>query len=378
MGNYKFRLSDMMPNAWFYKLRDLSRTKNSHPPTKKKSSSTTKALSKKSSCTNFHQPRQSYYYSSDFSIEGPDEFRNSNTIPNCSDLHFPDSPRRSSKRRTRRKTVYRPSPRPSHASAMIRESFDSSTDRSVELDFLKSPSSAFGSDINNAPKSPGGVASRSSSCSCALSSSATDVVIDVNAKSYTRKIDKFDGFEVIPELDLPPILTKPARFDDALEESAKFRTAPKFQRKTGSHHASVSIKFVKEETLKTRKETVSSPGTRKSVSQSSGIKLRANSPRLGSRKIQGQGRKSISSQKRSKLSQKKGFSESFAIVKASLDPQKDFRDSMMEMIVENNIRASKDLEDLLACYLSLNSDEYHELIIKAFEQIWFNMPDLKL
>lgn len=76
-------------------------------------------------------------------------------------------------------------------------------------------------------------------------------------------------------------------------------------------------------------------------------------------------------------SEKKGlfYSDSFAIVKASFDPERDFRDSMMEMILENNIRASKDLEELLACYLSLNSNQYHGLIIKAFEQIWFNMPE---
>ncbi|URE04058.1 hypothetical protein MUK42_03743 [Musa troglodytarum] len=54
-------------------------------------------------------------------------------------------------------------------------------------------------------------------------------------------------------------------------------------------------------------------------------------------------------------------------------PAEDFRDSMLEMIVENNIRASKDLEELLACYLSLNSDEYHDAIVKAFQQIWFDL-----
>ncbi|XP_019184255.1 PREDICTED: transcription repressor OFP1-like isoform X4 [Ipomoea nil] len=94
------------------------------------------------------------------------------------------------------------------------------------------------------------------------------------------------------------------------------------------------------------------------VRRHSGLKLRTNSPRMG-RRIQG--RKSVSS------------SQSFAVVKTSQDPRRDFRESMVEMIVENNIRASKDLEDLLACYLSLNSDEYHDLIIKVFKQIWFDM-----
>ncbi|XP_027091180.1 transcription repressor OFP3-like [Coffea eugenioides] len=404
MGNYRFRLSDMMPNAWFYKLRDMSSRSRaaSHPPAKKKSSSTsTKAPSQKSPYY-LSQPRQSYYYSSDFSTKGSHQFRHGSTLPKGSDhLHFPDPPRRSSKRRTRRKTVYRPSPRRMnttsfasddhcncHASsvtsvwlkpeqALVRDLFDSSTDSSVEPDFLRSPSSVFESDVIDAPESPNGLASRSSSCSCGFSSSATDIIIDVNAKSYTRKIEKLDAFDKMPELeDLPPILTKPAKFDDALEKAAKFRNSPKLERESAARHGSVSSKTVREETVKAKRETTSSPGTRKSVSHSTGIKLRANSPKLASKKIQGQGRKSVSGNRRSKTLQKKGFSESFAIVKASIDPEKDFRESMMEMIVENNIRASKDLEELLACYLSLNSDEYHELIIKAFEQIWFNMPDL--
>lgn len=66
------------------------------------------------------------------------------------------------------------------------------------------------------------------------------------------------------------------------------------------------------------------------------------------------------------------------MVKKSADPQRDFRESMVEMIMENNIRGSKDLEDLLACYLQLNSDEYHEVIIKAFKQIWFDLADIRL
>lgn len=102
-------------------------------------------------------------------------------------------------------------------------------------------------------------------------------------------------------------------------------------------------------------------------------------------KIQGHGRKSVSSSKKrvskkeNSKSKRRSFSSgSLAIVMASFDPQKDFKESMMEMIVENNIKASKDLEHLLACYLSLNSDEYHHLIINAFEQIWFNFSHLHL
>ncbi|KAL5732187.1 Transcription repressor ofp5 [Ranunculus cassubicifolius] len=58
--------------------------------------------------------------------------------------------------------------------------------------------------------------------------------------------------------------------------------------------------------------------------------------------------------------------ESLAVKKNSFDPQKDFKDSMMEIIVERGIRKPEELENLLACYLSLNSDEYHDHIVKAF------------
>ncbi|KAK8487638.1 hypothetical protein V6N11_061621 [Hibiscus sabdariffa] len=65
--------------------------------------------------------------------------------------------------------------------------------------------------------------------------------------------------------------------------------------------------------------------------------------------------------------------ENFAMVKCSFDPEKDFRDSMMEMIRENRISQPEELEELLACYLTLNSDVYHDLIIKVFQQVWFDV-----
>ncbi|KAG2241445.1 hypothetical protein Bca52824_096572, partial [Brassica carinata] len=78
------------------------------------------------------------------------------------------------------------------------------------------------------------------------------------------------------------------------------------------------------------------------------------------------GRKSSAGTRRStsRSESKQAVLESFAVMKRSVDPKKDFRESMVEMIEENNIRASKDLEDLLACYLSLNPKEYHDLIIQ--------------
>ncbi|XP_057471224.1 transcription repressor OFP5-like [Actinidia eriantha] len=65
--------------------------------------------------------------------------------------------------------------------------------------------------------------------------------------------------------------------------------------------------------------------------------------------------------------------DSFAVVKNSLDPQKDFKNSMIEMISVKGIRSSEELEELLACYLTLNADQYHDLIIKVFQQVWFEL-----
>ncbi|KAL3678172.1 hypothetical protein R1sor_021128 [Riccia sorocarpa] len=62
--------------------------------------------------------------------------------------------------------------------------------------------------------------------------------------------------------------------------------------------------------------------------------------------------------------------ESVAVVKSSYDPYNDFRTSMVEMIVEKEIQGAGDLEELLRCYLSLNSTEYHSVIVKVFADVW--------
>ncbi|KAI3697772.1 hypothetical protein L6452_30869 [Arctium lappa] len=68
--------------------------------------------------------------------------------------------------------------------------------------------------------------------------------------------------------------------------------------------------------------------------------------------------------------------DSFAIVKTSYDPQKDFRESMMEMIEEKELRKPEELEELLACYLTLNCDGFHDLIVNVFRQVWFELNQL--
>lgn len=61
--------------------------------------------------------------------------------------------------------------------------------------------------------------------------------------------------------------------------------------------------------------------------------------------------------------------DSFAVVKRSNDPYSDFRKSMLEMVIEKQIYNASDLKDLLRCFLSLNEDEHHKTILKAFSDV---------
>ena len=63
-------------------------------------------------------------------------------------------------------------------------------------------------------------------------------------------------------------------------------------------------------------------------------------------------------------------SESVAVVKKSQDPRRDFKRSMLEMILGRQIFEAEDLEDLLRCSLSLNSRQYHGVVVQAFSETW--------
>lgn len=62
--------------------------------------------------------------------------------------------------------------------------------------------------------------------------------------------------------------------------------------------------------------------------------------------------------------------ESVAVAKKSVDPYEDFKRSMLEMILQKQMFEAKDLEQLLLCFLSLNSSKYHQIIVEAFSDIW--------
>ncbi|TKY61940.1 Transcription repressor OFP6 [Spatholobus suberectus] len=62
--------------------------------------------------------------------------------------------------------------------------------------------------------------------------------------------------------------------------------------------------------------------------------------------------------------------EGVAVEKDSDDPYLDFRHSMLQMILENEIYSKEDLRELLNCFLQLNSPHHHGVIVRAFTEIW--------
>ncbi|KAM0030860.1 putative transcription factor OFP family [Helianthus debilis subsp. tardiflorus] len=62
--------------------------------------------------------------------------------------------------------------------------------------------------------------------------------------------------------------------------------------------------------------------------------------------------------------------DGFAVAKDSSDPYEDFRASMVDMIVEKEIFSVEELENLVECFLSLNSEEHHKVIFEVFAEIW--------
>ncbi|XP_019436018.1 PREDICTED: probable transcription repressor OFP9 [Lupinus angustifolius] len=62
-----------------------------------------------------------------------------------------------------------------------------------------------------------------------------------------------------------------------------------------------------------------------------------------------------------------------AMEKSSYDPREDFRESMMEMINANRLKDAKDLRSLLNYYMSMNSKEYHSVILEVFHEVCTNL-----
>ncbi|KAK6129472.1 hypothetical protein DH2020_036785 [Rehmannia glutinosa] len=351
------------------KLRNKKHTPSSSSSSLSSSSASSSSASSKQ--PHLSDQRKSYYFTRDFTLHPNSP---SNTCTTVSDKHSPtEPPRKSTRRRRSTRKSARLTKNPAPPARLVSSSISAgcSCRATIESVWTKPPDECaqtssssehdsmlteYGSDrdrgLSRDETFDGAITWSNGSCKC---KTENDIVF---------KLD----FDRVSDFDLPQINTR--KHDQPTKIQ---RTSAEFSERNA--YGSLSVKVVKEDFLSTKSTT--SPIRRFSgnLSSPAGVKLRTNTPRIANRRIQG--RKSVSSANSSAAS-RRSVSESFAVVKTSKDPKRDFRESMVEMIVENNIRSSKDLEELLACYLSLNSDEYHEVIINVFKQIWFDYIHVRL
>lgn len=64
--------------------------------------------------------------------------------------------------------------------------------------------------------------------------------------------------------------------------------------------------------------------------------------------------------------------DSIAVEKHSINPYDDFQQSILQMIVQKQLYSKSDLQELLSCFLQLNSPLHHQTIIKAFTDLLNN------
>lgn len=64
------------------------------------------------------------------------------------------------------------------------------------------------------------------------------------------------------------------------------------------------------------------------------------------------------------------ITNSVAMAKESEDPYEDFKRSMLQMVFEKEIHSKRDLRELLNCFLQLNSPAHHDVISRAFAEVW--------
>lgn len=349
----------MLPNYWFYKLKDMGRVSRNqritqsikrNPPASTTTASTTpKPVPPPNQA--YLPRRPSYYFPSEERIG---RFPHSPNHQKVSDTLFLVDPPRKSKRRSRRRLT-NPSSQTVASSVSANCNYRANFTSACKPESIPE-SSLYCNDYSDDDDDDDDfckpvIADKLEFDSCQVGSSASDFITNVGSKGPFDRFKSFEDMDSVLELKLRPIATKPMK-KEADETEVDGRHA---NGKQGSHHHGKSP-------------------ARRSIQR---FKVRASSPRLCTKRLQAYPSQKLAAWKAA-IQQRKGLTESFAVVKSSLDPRRDFRESMVEMIIENNVRRSKDLEELLACYLSLNSKEYHDVIIEVFEQIWFDLADVIL
>lgn len=348
MGRHRFRLSEMMPNAWFYKLKASMTRSGKKPisiPLQVRSTVPTQ-LPQQPAPPPINPGRASYYIPSG---------EHGKLLP-WSPARLPrgatdtsrlllDVPRKSGKKSRRVPGARARAPPPANpctvrfvSDAELKSESESSTESPLI------PCGRAGSEDDEAH---GGlpctdkvvISEHFKGRGWETDSTKSDVA------SNSELLDSEVSLQVV-EVDLPPILTKPIKRELSLASPRReYRRFAGKQRPQGP----------KPRVLVTTPRITAKPRV---LSQEQHSRLR--------RKTCGEATVAINGKARV-------MAGSVAVVRASADPKRDFQESMMEMIAANGIRGTHELEELLACYLSLNSREYHDVIVKVFEQVWFNL-----
>ncbi|KAF3321842.1 transcription repressor OFP1-like protein [Carex littledalei] len=316
MGKYKFRFSDMVPNAWFYKLRDMG----SHNRRRNQNywGTSTSQLAKKSFTSQSSSPkislvanRASYYYSTAV-LEARLSLNSPVHLTRRQDVDLPVDPPRKSKRRHRKVLFKCHSPKLVSMSTSIRCNCSDGRDKH-EIHATKN----YETRIFDSEKPTG----------------FTDFNFDTdNKNSISKKLEKTKNSSNMIELTLSPIRT---RSDQAFKVSDNSFYTENKRPDMKTKRASLAVYRIRKRVVTKKKAT-----------------------------------------KEKKLN--RDMKESLAVMKYSSNPQRDFMESMIEMIIANNMRSSNDLEDLLASYLSLNSVDYHSVIVKVFKQVWIDLSRLRI
>ncbi|RCV17253.1 hypothetical protein SETIT_3G205300v2 [Setaria italica] len=357
MGRRRFRLADMMPNSWFYKLRDMRRARGhppgaggaasamlpslSSPPPRAAKPAARASSPRRGSVALPH--RTSYYYpTQDRELPAPPPRAADATEEDRDEiLPQPESPPAYCSSRRRHRVGPVRVGRGLEAVAEARDAPQRRRDMYVGRD--------GGSEDEEDVRKPAVTAPSEDSLGWGgkVIASDTDIVIDLRAECTAERV-------------LRPIVTRPVARREVVRYELKDRHVDGTETTPRASSAS--------------EQGSRGHPRRPSVSAGRRLRTRVNSPRLASaRSRKSKPTTPAASPRKTTTPAPPPLAESFAVVKASADPRRDFRESMEEMIAEKGIRDAADLEDLLACYLALNAAEHHDLIVEVFEQIWASL-----
>ncbi|CAM0955000.1 unnamed protein product [Alopecurus aequalis] len=400
----KFRLSDMIPNAWFYKLRDMGAQgrggagMHHHPSSSARWCYVRQPSWNRGSSARWSREREIVKQpSSDREVDVqllPAEVLEQPVTPTKASTSSP-LPRRASYYYSSRDREVPPPPTQSPTRSYRRRNRVGHVSAPVHVHGMKPVVDApdcscrrrdvcIQSGGREEPRRPTVTGPPGDGLNVKVIASEKEIIIDLRN-------------EDVPARALRPIVTRPAR------------RHPEPNEPYGSHVDIADVTVRDDETLGRRLRSIATRPARRlpepkepegrhvrlgnmtAVASSASDKSSVSKPRRSSASSSSSGRRRLKTRVNSPrlaATARRGkpparnwtapvVADSYAVVKMSRDPRKDFRESMEDMIGAMGIRDAGDLEDLLACYLTLNHTDHHDLIVEVFEQIWMSLASAK-